>query len=191
MATDRCSCFDIDFQSFQKRSLRADAARQQGNDRGDVTAAEVLANIDAIAYAIQAVNAGAAITPALLRKTHRLLLEPTMLKEHGGQTRTQQNWIGGSSYNPCAASFVPAPWEMVDPLLEDLCAFAMMTRSRPSRKPRSRTLNSRQSIPLSTATGALDARSSIWSFGAESSQQPCRRRSHWFWPRVSKTTSPD
>ncbi|HZT11602.1 MAG TPA: Fic family protein [Candidatus Baltobacteraceae bacterium] len=106
-----------------RRLLRADAARQKGNDPGDVTAAEVLANIDAMAYAIQAVNEGAAITPALLRETHRRLLEPTMLKEHGGQTRTQQNWIGGSSYNPCSASFVPPPWETVDPLLDDLCSF--------------------------------------------------------------------
>lgn len=106
-----------------RRLLRADAARQQGNDPGDVTAAEVLANIDAMAYAIQAVNAGSSITPALLRETHRRLLEPTMLKDHGGQTRTQQNWIGGSSYNPCSAAFVPPPWEMVDPLLDDLCAF--------------------------------------------------------------------
>lgn len=106
-----------------RRLLRADAARQRGNDPGDVTAAEVLANIDAMAYAIQAVNTGSSITPALLRETHRRLLEPTMLKEHGGQTRTQQNWIGGSSYNPCSASFVPPPWEMVDSLLDDLCGF--------------------------------------------------------------------
>jgi Fic family protein len=106
-----------------RRLLRADAARQQGNDVGDVTASEVLANIDAMAYAIQAVNAAGAITPALLRETHQRLLEPTMLKDHGGQTRTQQNWIGGSSYNPCSASFVPPPWEMVGPLLDDLCAF--------------------------------------------------------------------
>lgn len=106
-----------------RQLLRADAARQQGHDPGDVTAAEVLANIDAMAYAIQAVNTGSSITPALLRETHRRLLEPTMLKDHGGQTRTQQNWIGGSSYNPCSASFVPVPWEMVGSLLDDLCAF--------------------------------------------------------------------
>src|SRR5579884_199311 len=106
-----------------RRLLRADAARQQGNDVGDVTASEVLANIDAMAYAIQAVNAGSAITPVLLRETHHRLLEATMLKDHGGQTRTQQNWIGGSSYTPCSASFVPPPWEMVGPLLDDLCAF--------------------------------------------------------------------
>ncbi len=106
-----------------RRLLRADAARQHGNDSGDVTAAEVLANIDAMAYAMQAVNAGGAITPALLRETHRRLFEPTTLKDRGGETRKLQNWIGGSSYNPCSASFVPPPWEVVDPLLDDLCAF--------------------------------------------------------------------
>ncbi len=105
------------------RLLKADAARAHGDDPRDVTAADVLANIDAMAYAINQVTSGAAITPALLLETHRLLLAPTDLAHHGGQTRRQQNWIGGSDYNPCSASFVPPPWEMVDGLLEDLCRF--------------------------------------------------------------------
>jgi Fic family protein len=37
--------------------------------------------------------------------------------------RDQQNWIGGSSYNPCSAAFVPPPPELVEDLLVDLCAF--------------------------------------------------------------------
>lgn len=106
-----------------RRLLTADAARQQGDDPSDVTAAEVLANIDAMAYAVAAVNDGAQITPELLRETHRRLLEPTALSQHAGHTRREQNWIGGNSYNPFSAAFVPPPWEMVDPLVEDLCAF--------------------------------------------------------------------
>jgi Fic family protein len=106
-----------------RRLLRADAARQHGDEPRDVTAAEVLANIDAMAYAIAAVNNGVPITPELLRETHRHLLEPAALSEYAGQTRTQQNWIGGSSYNPFSAAFVPPPWEMVEPLLDDLCEF--------------------------------------------------------------------
>lgn len=107
-----------------KRLLKADAARDAGEEPQDVTAAEVLANIDAMAYAMGAVDSGNLITPDLLRRTHRRLLEPTPLAAYGGQTRRQQNWIGGSSYNPFSAAFVPPPWEMVDGLLDDLCAFS-------------------------------------------------------------------
>jgi hypothetical protein len=35
-----------------------------------------------------------------------------------------QNWIGGSSFNPCSAAFVPPPPDHVAGLIEDLCAFA-------------------------------------------------------------------
>src|SRR6185295_19230001 len=42
---------------------------------------------------------------------------------HGGRVRDVQNWIGGSSFNPCSAAFVPPPPESVEELLEDLCAF--------------------------------------------------------------------
>ena len=34
-----------------------------------------------------------------------------------------QNWIGGSSYNPCSAVFVPPPPDKVRALLDDLAAF--------------------------------------------------------------------
>ena len=107
-----------------RRLLRADAARDMGEIPQDVTAAEVLANIDAMEYAIQAVNAGDRITPALLLEAHRRLLEPTSLARHGGKLRTTQNWIGGSDYNPLSAAFVPPPAEMVPALVDDLCAFS-------------------------------------------------------------------
>jgi Fic family protein len=37
--------------------------------------------------------------------------------------REEQNWIGGSAYNPCSAAFVPPPPARVPDLLADLCAF--------------------------------------------------------------------
>jgi Fic family protein len=40
-----------------------------------------------------------------------------------GHIRAAQNWIGGSSYNPCSAAFVPPPPELVHDLLDDLCHF--------------------------------------------------------------------
>lgn len=106
------------------RLLRAAAARDQGDEPRDVTASEILAHIDAMTFAIHEVTSGAPITPELLLETHRRLLAPTHIAHHGGRFRRQQNWIGGSDYNPCAASFVPPPPDMVPMLIDDLCRFS-------------------------------------------------------------------
>ena len=106
-----------------RRLLRADAARQLGEEVRDVTTAEVLANIDAMVWAVEAVDPGARITLETLLETHRRLLAGTRLREHGGRIRTVQNWIGGSGHNPCSAAFVPPPPEAVTGLLDDLLAF--------------------------------------------------------------------
>ena len=106
-----------------RRLLRAQAAHQLGEDPRDVTAVEVLGNIEAMLWAVEAVPPGGAITMEIVLEAHRRLLAGTRLAEHGGRTRTVQNWIGGSDYNPCAAAFVPPPHELVDELLSDLSAF--------------------------------------------------------------------
>lgn len=106
-----------------RRLLRADAARHVGEDPGDVTAVEVLGNIDAMMWGVEAVGPGGQITVEMLLEAHRRLMAGTRLEEHGGRVREVQNWIGGSSYNPCSAAFVPPPPEDVAALLEDLCAF--------------------------------------------------------------------
>ena len=106
------------------RLLRADAARSRGDEPNDLTAAEVLANIDAMTFAISEITRGAAITPKLLLETHRRLLAPTRIAQHGGRFRTQQNWIGGSDYNPLSAVFVPPPPDLVPGLVDDLCVFS-------------------------------------------------------------------
>lgn len=106
-----------------RRLLRADVARQLGEDPRDVTATEVLGNIDAMMWAVEAVRPGSPITVDILLEVHRRLLLGTRLEEHGGRIRASQNWIGGSDYHPCSAAFVPPPPERVLELLEDLCAF--------------------------------------------------------------------
>ena len=103
--------------------LRADAARQLGETSRDVTALEVLGNIDAMVWGVDTVEPGGPITVHTVLEAHRRLLEGTRLESHGGQLRTLQNWIGGSTYNPCAAEFVPPPPEAVAGLLDDLLAF--------------------------------------------------------------------
>ena len=106
-----------------RRLLRADAARTLGDPVSDVTAGEVLANIDAMSWGLGAVEPRAEITLETLLETHRRLMAGTRLSEHGGRIRTQQNWIGGSDFNPCSAAFVPPPPDAVPGLLEDLMAF--------------------------------------------------------------------
>lgn len=106
-----------------RRLLHAEAARGAGDGVADVTATEVLGNIDAMRYALEAVSEGDDITVDLVLEVHRRLLAGTRLHEHAGRIREEQNWIGGSSYNPCSAAYVPPPPENVEELLDDLCTF--------------------------------------------------------------------
>ncbi len=103
-----------------RRLLRADAAREQGDPSHDPTVSEVLSNIDAATYALETTGP---VTPDLLLEVHSRLLGGTLQAEHAGRWRTEQNWLGGSDYNPCAAEFVPPPWEHVEDLMDDLCQF--------------------------------------------------------------------
>ena len=76
-----------------------------------------------MAAAIRSIRPGDPITVDDLLRFHRRLLAGGRLDAHAGVIRSEQNWIGGSSYNPCSAAFVPPPPELVHDLLEDLCAF--------------------------------------------------------------------
>ena len=106
-----------------RRLLRADAERKLGGPARDVTAAEVLGNIDAMQFAIESVGEGDHLTVDLLLEIHRRLLLGTRLEMHGGRLRDEQNWIGGSSFNPCSAEYVPPPPEALADLVADLCGF--------------------------------------------------------------------
>lgn len=106
-----------------RRLLRAEAAQELGEQSSDLTAIEVLGNINAMSSAINTVSPSDPITVNQLLAFHRTLLTNTRLADHAGMIRTQQNWIGGSSYNPCSAAFIPPPPECVPDLLEDLCLF--------------------------------------------------------------------
>jgi Fic family protein len=83
----------------------------------------VLSNINAMAAAIRRVSPGEPITLDLVLDFQRQLLAGTRLDAHAGAIREEQNWIGGSSYNPCAAAFVPPSPEYVSSLLDDLFRF--------------------------------------------------------------------
>jgi Fic family protein len=106
-----------------RRLLKAQAAAALGEDPSDITATEVLNNIDAMSWAIDTLADVEQIKIDDLLGIHKRLLAGTSLDQHGGKLRKQQNWIGGSSHNPCSAAFVPPPPERVRDLLEDLCRF--------------------------------------------------------------------
>jgi Fic family protein len=106
-----------------RRLLRAQQAQRIGEQPADVTAIEVLNNIEAMTWAIDNLSTTKAISPADILGIHRRLLAETRLENDSGALRSEQNWIGGSDYNPCSAAFVPPPPEYVESLLDDLCAF--------------------------------------------------------------------
>jgi Fic family protein len=106
-----------------RRLLRAEAARDLGEVTRDITAAEVLGNIDAMDAAVREIGPGDPISVDTILAFHRRLLENTGQANHAGKLRERQNWIGGSEYNPCSAAFVPPPPDRVVELTEDLCAF--------------------------------------------------------------------
>ena len=106
-----------------RRLLKAQLAIGLGDHPPDVTAAEVLNNVEAMRWAVETLSAAERITVEGLLAVHQRLLTGTSLEQHAGKVRDRQNWIGGSSYNPCSAAFVPPPVEHVRKLLEDLCRF--------------------------------------------------------------------
>ncbi|HEY6236830.1 MAG TPA: Fic family protein [Candidatus Elarobacter sp.] len=104
-----------------QRLLRVDMARAEGVDVKDETAGEVLANVDAMAYAVHDIDGAVSVDRIL--EVHRRLLAHTHRARYAGVVRTEQNWIGGSDFNPLQAAFVPPPPEAVADLLEDLATF--------------------------------------------------------------------
>lgn len=105
------------------RLVQAEVALNRGDDAGDQVAVEVLGNIAAMESAIELASGSAAFDRDDLLSIHRTLMERSPTPELGGMIRTEQNWIGGSSYNPCAAAFVPPPPEHVEDLLADLLSY--------------------------------------------------------------------
>jgi Fic family protein len=106
-----------------RRLLKAQLALGLGDDPRDVTATEVLSNVEAMRWATETVAEADRLTVEHLLQIHRRLMVGTRLEHVGGHVREEQNGIGGSSYTPCSAAFVPPPHDRVDELLVDLCEF--------------------------------------------------------------------
>ena len=106
-----------------RRILRAEVESNLNGSATDVTATEVLANIQAMVFGIEHIEEDSPITLELILSIHEHLMAGTRLSEYGGKLREEQNWIGGSDFNPCSATYVPPPWELVEGLMEDLITF--------------------------------------------------------------------
>jgi len=106
-----------------RKLLRAELAQELGERTLDVTAEEVLGNIEAMNGAVSEIGPGDQITVDTMLRFHRRLMVSSRDRGHAGKLRQKQNWIGGSAYNPCTAAFVPPPPELVQDLLTDLCSF--------------------------------------------------------------------
>ncbi|MDP9326649.1 MAG: Fic family protein [Actinomycetota bacterium] len=105
-----------------RRLLRAEAARQLGESITDVTAEEVLGNIEAMQWAVGDLTVDSITVDSIL-EVHARLLRGTRHAAIGGVLRSTQNWIGGSDFNPCSADYVPPPPKLVRRLLDDLARF--------------------------------------------------------------------
>ncbi len=106
-----------------RRLVEAEAAIARGGEVADRVAVEVLGNIAAMESAIDLATHEEDFSLADLLEIHRVLMERSPRPELGGVIRRAQNWIGGSSYNPCSAAFVPPPPEYVEDLLWDLVEY--------------------------------------------------------------------
>ncbi|WP_172623439.1 Fic family protein [Arabiibacter massiliensis] len=91
--------------------------------RHDESAAEVVGNIHAMQDALAAAEADETITVDTILAIHRALCAGTRIDRYGGKLRDRQNWVGGNSYNPLSADYVPPAPQHVEGLLDDLAQY--------------------------------------------------------------------
>lgn len=91
--------------------------------RPDESAAEVVGNIHAMQNALAAAQTDETITTETILAIHRTLCAGTRIERFGGVVRDRQNWVGGNSYNPLTADYVPPAPQQVPVLLDDLAEY--------------------------------------------------------------------
>jgi Fic family protein len=103
-----------------RRLARAD---YEGEETADETARSVLGNIRAMERAVEIGEAADPFRVQQIRELHEELMTATRDAHLAGRIRDRQSWLGGSTFSPRAAEFIPPPPEYVEPLLEDLGKF--------------------------------------------------------------------
>ena len=126
IASSKVEGLQVDARTLARAEVAHDTGGRVGSE-----AAEILANVDAMRFAIETVTSDATIEPEHILDIHRVLMARTSLADRAGRFRLTQGWIGGNDYNPCGAAFVPAPEDEIERLVEDLCGFANDDRLPP------------------------------------------------------------
>ncbi len=106
-----------------QRLLRAETAMELGGEAADQVAVEILSNIGAMESAIALATEKRVFSRDDLLMIHERLMAGSWLAHLGGVFRQEQNWIGGSNFNPCNAAYVPPPPEQVPDLIDDLLGY--------------------------------------------------------------------
>ncbi|MEX2554735.1 MAG: Fic family protein [Actinomycetota bacterium] len=123
LRTESIASSKVEGMQVDARTLaRAEVAHETGRSIG-ADAAEIIANIDAMQFAVEDA-ASRLITEKEILAIHRVLTARTPRADQAGKLRRVQNWIGGNNYNPCGAGSVPPPPEEVRRLIRDLCTFS-------------------------------------------------------------------
>lgn len=116
VASSRIEGLELSHTRLARADYQGDAAR-------DETARSVLGNIRAMERAIELGDSAKPFTADQLCELHAILMAETRDAHIAGKVRDRQNWLGGSTFSPRGAEFIPPPQEYVDDLLEDLAAF--------------------------------------------------------------------
>lgn len=107
-----------------RRLLRAEMAlAEQKSVKADANAIAILGNIRAMEDALSSALSDTVVTVDTILNIHRALCAHTPIASYGGKVREVQNWVGGNSFNPLGADYVPPAPEYLDELLKDLALF--------------------------------------------------------------------
>jgi hypothetical protein len=104
------------------RELARAEARVEAGGRAGPASLEILANIDAMALAIDDAGTAGRAAVADIQAIHARLMAGAINGQRiAGAILTTQNRIGGNDWTSCGAEFVPPPPEEVPRLMADLC----------------------------------------------------------------------
>ena len=103
-----------------RRLLAAEERMTKALAVTDRVAAEVVGNIDAMRRAVDLAAQQRTITLDALLEVHKRLMDRSPNPELGGVLREEQGWMGGGSFHPCNAAYVPPPPDRVPELMRDL-----------------------------------------------------------------------
>jgi Fic family protein len=118
IASSKVEGLQVDAKQLARAEVREDMGRRVSTE-----ALEILANVDAMQFAIEDASNVTRVTPFEIVAIHRVLMERTN-RRIAGRLRDRQSWIGGNDYNPCGAEFVPPPPEEVHSLMNELARFS-------------------------------------------------------------------